>query len=370
MIPFIDLKPLLKLLRSDLHADLDTILDTSEFIGGPHVEALERVLEAKLGVRNAIACASGSGALDMILSSLTDRDTVAIPNLTFWATYEAAARTGARVILIDVDRDDLQMSFEQFKKAYEKYSFSTAVIVHLFGWASKDLLAIRAYSKERGISLVEDASQAFGVQINGEPLLRGAALAAMSFHPAKVIGGMGDGGAVLTNNVLHADWFKKRRNHARSDHYQHDSIGFNSRMSGMHAAYLLRMLNYSDEILSARRGAMALYKALIDDEDSNLVPKVYMPPEGQTGNGYLNVTTTAIDGSVMEAALVLKDVCARRIYPIPISDQPGVDRNTIQFGGLNVSRTFCRHVINLPLYYGISPDHVMAGAAALHNRRR
>src|SRR5262249_9901474 len=181
-------------------------LDRCEFVGGPRVSALEKKLASVLGVPNVVSCANGTDALIVGLQALGVKrgSKVALPNLTFWATFEAVVALGATPVLIDVDPDDLQMSLAALKSAHDAHRFDTAMLVHLYGWASAQLKEIRAFCKERNIALLEDGAQCFGVEAFGRPVLADATVATLSFYPAKVVGGAMDGGAVTMQSEEHS----------------------------------------------------------------------------------------------------------------------------------------------------------------------
>src|SRR5438045_3816867 len=96
-VPFIDLKRLVRRVREEVLADWAKCLDECAFVGGPRVTALEATLGKVLGIPNVVSCANGTDALIVGLQALGVRpgDRVALPNLTFWATYEAVANLGA-----------------------------------------------------------------------------------------------------------------------------------------------------------------------------------------------------------------------------------------------------------------------------------
>ena len=189
-IPFIDLKPLVAEVTSDALAAFAEQLRQCEFVEGPSVARLEQVLSSELGLPHAVACSNGSDALVLGLRALGVRPghKVALPDLTFWASYEAIVEVGAVPVLIDIDPDDLQMSFARFVEASERMALDAAILVHLFGWASARVEDFRSFARERRILLLEDAAQAFGVRTGSAPLLAGAQAATLSFFPAKVIG--------------------------------------------------------------------------------------------------------------------------------------------------------------------------------------
>jgi UDP-2-acetamido-2-deoxy-ribo-hexuluronate aminotransferase len=365
-VPFIDLGPVVELVSKASSRQTSApftfldVLKRHEFIGKESVTKLEARLREQLGVKHAVVVANGTDALVLALRArgVGKGHIVAVPNLTFWATYEAVVTVGATPMLFDVDEDDLQLSFEQLTSS--KRLVKAVVLVHLFGWASAKLNDFREWCKHRDIALIEDGAQAFGVEFDGRSVFADASLATLSFHPAKVIGGIGDGGAVLTNDTRAAEYVRLLANHARTEHYTHAFVGGNSRMSGIEAAWLLRVLDVSGEIISNRRDALARYvTSCMDQENFKLV----RPPQSITGNGYLavvktqpRVDTSAGLGRVVALKFADRHIGCGRIYPTTIDGQPG-ERFAFRADDLEVSRSFVQDVVNLPLYYGVPLSH-------------
>lgn len=364
-VPFIDLSRLAARIGNDVLDDWRAILERQEFVGGPRVAELESVIATQLGVGNVVACSNGTDALVVALQAMGigPGSKVALPNLTFWASFEAVVQVRATPVLLDIDAEDLQLSSSALLMACRDIRIDAVLLPHLYGWASSQLYWFRSFCRNRRIPLIEDGAQAFGVMHDGYPLFTGAAMATLSFYPAKVIGGAMDGGAVLSNSVESSESVRSRCNHGRAGHYLHDCVGWNSRMGGLQASYLRRVLCLSDEIISSRRSAAKWYRERLKD-----VPgvRVYGPPEGVTENGYLNVL--AVDDPVMvSAALEERGIGTGRTYPVPISEQPATQRidDVREHGDLSVSEAFCKQVLNLPLFYGITREEQEKAASAL-----
>lgn len=365
-VPFIDLTRIAARVREDVLPAWAECLDKCEFVGGPRVGAFEKKLAAALGVPRTVSCANGTDALLVGLQALGVKrgSKVALPNLTFWATFEAIAQLGATPILIDADPDDLHLSLEALRSAHDQHRFDAAILVHLFGWTSSRLREIRAFCKERGIALLEDGAQCFGVEVDGEPVLAGAEVATLSFYPAKVVGGAMDGGAVTMRTEAHESFVRSLCNHGRSTHYSYAHVGWNSRMGGIQAAFLSRVLDEVPAILASRRGAAAFYRERFAGEARI---KVYGPPRAVRENGYLNVVTVeGRRGADLVAALKAKGIGAAQTYPETMDAQPpAAGAGAIAHGDLSVSKRFCESVVNLPLFYGIRDDEREEAAAAL-----
>jgi dTDP-4-amino-4,6-dideoxygalactose transaminase len=365
-VPFVDLSRLVARVRGDVLAAWADCLDAGSFVGGPGVTALETKLAVALGVPRVVACANGTDALIVALQTAGVRRgmKVALPNLTFWATFEAVAQLGAVPVLIDVDPDDLQMSLGELRSANDAHGIDAAVFVHLYGWTSARLRELRSFCKERAIALVEDGAQSFGVEAFGEPLLAGAESATLSFYPAKVVGGAMDGGAVTMHDEEREKTVRSLCNHGRADHYSYAHVGWNSRMGGLQAAFLSRVLDELPAILRSRRETAAFYRERLR-EDARI--RVYGPPCGVVENGYLNVLTVeGWSGASVANALEAAGIGAARTYPEPLDAQPPARAaGAIAHGELRCSRQFCERVVNLPLFFGIREDEREAAARAL-----
>ena len=365
-VPFIDLGPLVTRIREDVLRDWADCLDKREFVGGPRVAVLERSLGSALGVPRVVSCANGTDALIVGLQALGVKrgSKVALPNLTFWATFEAVAQLGATPVLVDIDAEDLQLDADDLARAHDSHRIDAVILVHLYGWTSARLREIRTFCKERGIALLEDGAQAFGVLASGEPVLASADIGTLSFYPAKVVGGAMDGGAITMQSAEHESFLRSICNHGRSEHYAYAHVGWNSRMGGLQAAFLARVLTELPAILEGRKRAAAWYRERLDGEKGI---RVYGPPAGVTENGYLNVITVeGKTGDEVVAALKGAGIGAARTYPAAMSDQPPAGRaGAIHHGELARSRRFCEAVVNLPLFYGIRTEDQEAAVRAL-----
>ncbi len=356
-VPFIDLKRVASSISETVRARWEGILENTEFVGGPSVAQLEKRLCEDLGVANTICCANGTDALLVALQAMgvSRGDIVAMPNLTFWATYEAAAQLGAVPLLLDVDAN-LQMDFKGFKAAHRAHGFRFAVVVHLMGWATPRLAELREYCSSNGIELLEDGAQAYGVRLGDQSVFKGARASTLSFYPAKVFGGCMDGGAVFTDDADLADRVRRLCNHGRSAHYGYSDTGWNSRMGGLQAAWLLELHNRMPAILDERRATEAAYAERLAHIADRIL--VHLPPAGIVGNGYLSVCEVLVsDPDALAAELRTLGIGTGRVYPQPLHVQPPAV-NALVFGDQVNSTRFCTRVINLPIFAGMTDEEL------------
>ncbi len=361
MLPFIDLRPVTRLVAEAARQRWAGVLERCELVGGPGVQALERELAAYCGTTAAVACASGTDALVLALQAAGVKPGmhVALPNLTFWATFEAVVQLGAIPVLIDISPDDLQLDLAELQRAHAAYRFRHAIVVHLYGWASNVLSELRAFCHAREICLVEDAAQAAGVLLDGRPVLAGAEIATLSFYPAKVIGGCMDGGAVVTRDPALAETVRSLGNHGRASHYSYRHVGWSSRMAGLQAHYLLEVMNHAEQIVGNRQRLVARYRAELAGV------ALHGPGPRITENGYLLVVACDGPAEPRAEAFRARGIAVARTYPETLDEQAPARGRFVAVSELRCSRTFVRRVLNLPLYFGMpeADQDVVIGAA-------
>ncbi len=363
-VPFIDIKPQAALVRAPVLERWAQTAESAAFLGGPAIDQLEHALASCLGVEHVVTCGSGSAALLLGLQALGvgAGAKVALPNLTFWATYEAVVRLGATPVLIDVDQDDLQMDLDELDLATRRIGIDAVILVHLMGWATPRLEEFRRFCANRGIALLEDGAQSFGVEVDGQPVYRGAQVSTLSFFPAKVIGGCMDGGAVATDDPERAELLRKLRNHGRSSHYGYDHIGWNSRMSVLQASWLLEMLEHREMIVAQRRFMHDRTLELLERHGQRV--RRHGPPRGVRGNGYLSVCElTRHSPEAVANKMAEYGVSTGKVYPSTMDAQAPA-AGALRVSDLSRGREFCQRVINLPLYYGMTDqEHAWAHEA-------
>ena len=285
--------------------------------------------------------------------------------MTFWAPYEAIVQVGAIPVLVDIDPEDLQMSFEEFKDGHKRFHFDAAILVHLFGWTSKHLFEYREFCKSEGITLLEDGAQSFAVKSKGQSVYSGATLSTISFYPAKVFGGAADGGGVMTPDPTIGEKIRALCNHGRAGHYTYDFVGWNCRMGGMNAHYLNHMLDEIDGLIASRLHAESFYNEYFSQHSDKIT--VHCAPQGVEGNGYLNVMTAhQFTGDELAAKLQEKGVGCARTYPQTLCEQPPAAR-ALRTSGLENSKNFSQKVINLPLFGGITREECEYAAETLRS---
>lgn len=356
-VPFIDLRRFEPGFLDRWAETCRHLTENTRFVGPPETRELEQAMVDRLAVGHAVGCANGTDALQLGLRALGvgPGDTVLLPDATFWATFEAVINCGARPVTVDIDPRDLQMDFELFQRAVDEHKPKAAILVHLYGWGSSRLDDFRRLCRDRSIALLEDAAQAFGSLWQGHPMLQGAQIATLSFYPAKVLGACGDAGLVVCADEALATTVRQLANHGRTHHYHHGLVGWNSRLGGFEAAYLLQSLDHIDDRLASRQRAAEIYRQRLTE----LGVTCMAPPEGYVENGYLNVTLHDPEKRpAIEAVLKERGIGFGNVYPQSVSRQPGAEGSLAgRFGGEEADR-LARGVLNLPLFAYITDAEI------------
>lgn len=349
-VPFIDIKRYEDGFLDAVNAKFAGMIANAQFMGGEEVERLESHLAAALGVQYAVTCANGTDALQLALRALDigPGDTVLVPDITFWATFEAVVNVGAQPATLDAEFSDGGISVAALKQAIGDLNPKAAIIAHLYGWGSARLGEIRQICRDEGVLLIEDGAQCLGVTYQGHPIYQGALVSTASFYPAKVLGAAGDGGAVMTDDLDLAGRVRRMANHGRTAHYGYGDVGWNSRLDSLQAAFLNLSLIHLDARLASRRASAAHYRETLP----GLGVTIMASPADYAENGYCNVCLfdDPQQKGAVEAALKQERIGFGNIYPGVISQQQGARRYLRAHVGGRDGQQLCASVLNLPLF--------------------
>ena len=339
--------------------DIDTIMnkfrtciEDKNFVNSNYVSTLERNLESFLGAKHVLATNSGTSALQLSIMALDlpKPSNILVPDLTFWATYEAVKLVGHNAIIVDVD-DHYQMSFNLIKKAVLENNVSAILIVHLYGFVHPQLDDIKHFCLENDIILIEDGSHAFGTKYKGEFVLKNSHIAGVSLFPTKILGSAGNSGIVVTNDDHLANRVRMYRDNGRDKlRYQHELVGTNNIMNSLQAIYTDNCLDYFPQTLYKLSIILQVYKKQL----SNLKTMEFTDVEHTISNGYMSTLICKIPGMLQSKLKQLRDVgiSVANVYPDTISNQPGFENDKTILNG--TSDKICQSIINLPNYYDLT----------------
>ena len=349
-VPFIDLTRFEPGFLDEWYSKVRSLSELANFIGGDEVSQLESELCKFLGVQYAITCANGTDALQIALraSGVKNGDVVLIPDITFWATYEAVINVGAKPVCIDVDESSGGVDGEFFWSAIKKFKPKAVILAHLYGWGTPLLNEIRLVCQEKNIILIEDGAQSFGTNYQNSSIYSKALISTTSFYPAKVLGAAGDGGAIFTNDQQLAIIARKLANHGRDEHYGHGHVGWNSRLDSLQAAYLNLSLKYINNRIESRKVTSNLYKEFL--KDSSIQHIIPHPDFEENGYSNLCIIRDQKKKAFIESKFKELNIGYGNIYPGTMSGQTGARDYSTEYHGAGRSKIFCRSVFNLPLF--------------------
>lgn len=261
----LDLKRQYATIREETQAAIASVCESQQLILGEEAAAFEREASTFLGVKETIACASGTDALWLMMQAagIGPGDCVITTPFSFFASASAIVRTGARPVFADVEPDTLNLDPAKVAELLEDCDFRVKGIlpVHLYGQcAHMDRFADLA--SEHKVMLFEDAAQAFGAAWRGKRAGSLGIAAAFSFYPTKNLSAFGDAGCVTTNDAAIAARVRSLRNHGSTQRYYHDEFGWNARMDAMQAAVLRVKLKRLPDWNAKRREIAARYDDL------------------------------------------------------------------------------------------------------------
>lgn len=236
---------------------------------GKFIHLFENRFAEFIGTKYAVSTNSGTAALHLALVALglSSNDEVLVPDLTFVATANAVAYTGAKPVLVDVDRNSWNIAPEHILEKITPHT-KAVIVVHLYG-NPVDMTSISKIAKKYGLYVIEDAAEAHGAQHRNKTVGSLGDIGCFSFYGNKIIT-TGEGGMITTNSKRIADKVRFLRDHAmdKTRSYYHPCIGFNYRMTNLQAAIGLAQLERIDSFISKKLSVAAKYDQLLHRLDS------------------------------------------------------------------------------------------------------
>ena len=375
-VPLLDLRAQLEYLEDDLLEAVTRVMKSTRYIQGPEVEGLEKEISEYCGCRYGVGVSSGTDALLVSLMSLGIGygDKVLTTPYSFFATMGVILRVGAIPVFADIEPESFNIDpvlVEECLAADTERKIKAIIPVHLYGQCArmKELVEI---ADRFGIPVIEDAAQAIGAQYlwhekQADTYKRAGSMGlagCFSFFPSKNLGGIGDGGMVVTNDSEFAEKLNLMRNHGAQKQYFHEMVGGNFRLDPLQAAALRVKLPYLQGWHKARAQNGALYNRLFKESGLIDQDKIVLPVEVFASDKERNTGRTHIYNQYvirvekrddLQQWLQQKGIGCAIYYPIPLNRQKcfkGVGEET----SCPVAEKAALETIALPIYPELSDN--------------
>lgn len=343
--------------RDEIERAVRRVLESGSYILGPEVEAFEAEFARYLGARHVVGVASGTDALTLALRAcgIGPGDLVLTVSLTATATVAAIELAGATPLFVDVDPETFTMDPEHAESALRANARVRALLpVHLYGQPA-DMPALLRLAEQHRLILIEDCAQAHGALAGGKKAGTLGHAAAFSFYPTKNLGGLGDGGAVVTNDAGIAERLRLLRQYGWKERFVSEVRGTNSRLDELQAAILRVKLRSLDSENARRREIAGEYGRVLADTRLGL-PRVRA---GAT-HVYHQYVVRSKSRASLRTHLEEGGIGTGIHYPVPVHLQPAyAGRVPIAPGGLPHTEQACREILSLPMHPYLREEDVV-----------
>jgi dTDP-4-amino-4,6-dideoxygalactose transaminase len=346
VVPLIDLSRRLLANSESFHAVVQEVLTSGNVLLAQQTEIFEESFASFAGTKYGVAVSSGASALQLSLAALGigEGDEVIVPAMTAVPTASAVCAVGARPVIVDIDDETAAIDFDQVESAMTERT-RAVIVVHLYGRPVANIERLM----NLGVKVVEDCAQSHGATRG----LTGS-VGAYSFYPTKNLGGIGDGGMIVTDDIEIAERVRRLRVHGQSEQYVHIEVSQNHRMSEIEAAWLNIVLSQLEDGNQRRRDIAARYQL------AN--PNIRWQASHLNHVYHLAVALTPNRNDFRQA--MLKHGVATGIhYPLALTQQPALQEFVTN--ACPVAEKWASECVSLPCFPELTDDEVDDVCAAL-----
>jgi dTDP-4-amino-4,6-dideoxygalactose transaminase len=346
VVPLIDLSRRLKANADAFAAATQQVMDSGTVLLGSQTSQFEQSFANFAGAKYGIAVSSGASALQLGLAALGigPGDEVIVPAMTAVPTASSVCAVGARPVIVDIDDETAALDLDLVEQAMTERT-QAVIAVHLYGRPVDNLDMLTSL----GVKLVEDCAQSHGATQG----LTGA-IGAYSFYPTKNLGGIGDGGMVVTDDQDVAERLSRLRVHGQSEQYVHIEVSQNHRISEIEAAWLNIVLSQLEDGNRRRRDIAVRYQL------AN--PNIRWQATHLNHVYHLAVALTPNRNDFRQT--MLKHGVATGIhYPLALTQQPALQEFVTN--ACPVAEKWASECVSLPCFPELTDDEVDDVCAAL-----
>nr|WP_253201875.1 DegT/DnrJ/EryC1/StrS family aminotransferase [Clostridium sp. DSM 17811] len=329
------------------------VYDRNWFILGQSVDDFEKDFSKYCNTEYCISCGCGLDALCLILRGydIGVGDEVIVPSNTYIATALAVSSVGAKVVLVEPNIKTFNIDVNKIEEAITKRT-KAIIAVHLYG-RPIDAYKVRILCEKYNLKFIEDAAQAHGAMHKGEKIGSIGDAAGFSFYPGKNLGALGDGGAILTNDIILAQKVRALRNYGSDIKYHNEYRGVNSRLDEIQAEFLIVKLRYLYKWNNDRQRIARLYIERINNS------KLILPDINLVKDSVWHIFPVRTEyRNELQQYLKEKGIGTLIHYPIPIHLQNAYKELGYKLGDFPISEEISRTVLSLPMWYGMSEEEI------------
>ena len=373
-VPFYSLDYVNRTLGDALRESFSDVLDSKWFIRGNRCSEFEETFAAYCGKKACVGVGNGLDALTLmlkasiILGRMAEGDEVIVPANTFVATVLAVRAAGLVPVLVEPDRETCVLDASRLAEAYSAKT-RAVLVVHLYGRLA-NMPAICEFAKSKGLLMFEDAAQAHGAFLDERNVIaspfdelrvnsaKQSNAAAYSFYPTKNLGAMGDGGAVVTDDLELAQVVRSLGNYGSYEKYVNKYVGVNSRLDEIQAAILLAKLPHLDSWNKRRQEIADRYCAEIKN------PLVRVTPVPAKPKSHVWHVFPVFSEKRNELQKFLKERGVETLihYPIPPHLQEAfngaLSRGELRYGPLPIAEELALTELSIPMGPAMTDDQV------------
>jgi dTDP-4-amino-4,6-dideoxygalactose transaminase len=346
VVPLIDLSRRLKANADAFAVATQQVLESGTVLLGSQTSQFEKSFASFAGAKYGIAVSNGASALQIGLAALGigPGDEVIVPAMTAVPTASAVCAVGARPVIVDINDETATIDFELVEQAMTERT-QAVIAVHLYGRPVDNLDKLTNF----GVKVVEDCAQSHGATRR----LTGS-IGAYSFYPTKNLGGIGDGGMVVTDDPDVAERLGRLRVHGQSEQYVHIEVSQNHRMSEIEAAWLNIVLAQLEVGNQRRRDIVNRYQL------AN--PNIRWQATHSNHVCHLAVALTA-NRDDFRQAMLKHDISTGIHYPLALTQQPALQQFVSH--ACPVAEKWASECVSLPCFPELTDGEVDDVCAAL-----
>lgn len=356
-VPLLDLKAQHDPIQREILQAIEQVIQSQAYILGSDVKKLEERIASYCQAQFGVGVSSGTDALLISLMALGigPGDEVITTPYSFFATAGVIVRLGARPVFVDIDPATYNIDPNKIDQAVT--SKTKAIIpVHLYGQCA-DMTPILKTAERHRLAVVEDAAQAIGADYrDGRRAGSMGALGCLSFFPSKNLGGLGDGGMVVTNDAALAEKLRILRVHGGKPKYFHKIVGGNFRLDTLQAAVLNIKLNHLEGWTKRRQENAKKYVSLFQESgligkaDLELPKAVYEQAEVSHSHIYNQFVIRVRERDRLQEHLKQNEIGTEIYYPVPFHLQECFRYLEYTEGDFPESERAAKETLALPIY--------------------